>query len=173
MPLRHRAAGTRQRSIKPRNFCRRAIGMAGDVTGLADLEFCFGEVSRHREFGEMKALGLQQLPRRTLVEQARNDDVGIYEQHVLGAAGQNRIAGDVTRRLGLPAIAREPAQTQNLLGVSQRQQQLVGADIHRHHARQIGRQCGAMRERKRQHRERNCQPPSHQISAQGTITASR
>ena len=86
MPFRDRAAGARQRRIEPRDFRRRAIGVPGDVAGFADLLPRFVERSRHREFGETKPLGLQQLPRRTLVERAGDDDVGPDEQHVLGAS---------------------------------------------------------------------------------------
>ncbi len=86
MPLRDRAAGARQRRIEPRDFRRGAIRMSGDVADLADLLPRFVEGSRHREFNEAKSLGLQQLPRRTLVEGAGDDDVGPDEQHVLGAA---------------------------------------------------------------------------------------
>ena len=86
MPLRDRAAGARQRRIEPRDFRRGAIRMPDDVAGLADLLPRFLEGSRHGEFGETKPLGLQQLPRRALVERAGDDDVGPDQQHVLGAS---------------------------------------------------------------------------------------
>ena len=57
------------------------------------------------------------------------------EQHVLGASGQHLIAPGVVAA----AIASRPAKNdlpEDLFGVGQRQQQLIGADVHRHHARQ-------------------------------------
>ena len=86
MPFRDRAAGARQRRIKPRDFHSRTIRMTGDIAGLADLLPCFVESSRHGEFGETKSLGFQQLPRRTLVERAGDNDVGPDEQHILGSS---------------------------------------------------------------------------------------
>ena len=172
MPLRSSAPRARQRRVEPRDFRRRAIGMPGDVAGLADLEPRFGERSRHGEFGQMKPLGLQQFPRRTLVEQAGNDNVGFCEQYVLGPTGQDRIAPHVVRRQRLPTATRKPAQPDDLLGVGQRQQQLIGADVHRHHARQTRcvRRAGRHRQRDR---NQSCEPSQHQRSAHGTITVSR
>jgi hypothetical protein len=70
-------------------------------------------------------LAFSSSPRRALVERARDDDVGRDQQHVLGATGQDRIAADVVAELRLPAATRKPAQSRDLLGIGQRQHQLI------------------------------------------------
>ena len=151
---RERAAAHRLlnvRRIEPGDFGCRAIGMSHDFTHLANLGFYFAEIARHRKFGEAKPLRFQQLPGRALVEQAGDDDIGLQHQDILGAARQNRIAASVFCREGLPGVARIPAEPDDLRGIRQRYQELIGADVHRGHARLAGRQ----RRRGREHRKRS------------------
>jgi hypothetical protein len=117
-----------------------------------------------------KAFRLQQLARRALVEQAGDDDVRFQQQHVLGAARQDRETARLVGGKGLPGLAGISAEAQNLLGIGEREQQLIAADVHRDDARRACRVCdgGAESERCKQ-----CSEPPHQISAQGTITVSR
>ncbi len=116
MFVRHGPARPRNRGVERCDFRRRAIGMSGDFAHLADLGFRFIEVARHGEFGEMKPLLFQQLPRRALVEQAGDDDIRPQHQHILGAAGQNSVAAGIVRRQGLPRVARIAAETEDLFG---------------------------------------------------------
>jgi hypothetical protein len=128
-------ARPRQRRIEPGDLLRRAIGVANDIAEFANLVLHFSQRPRHREFGEMQPLGFQQLPRRALVEQVREDDVGLEHQHIFRTARQTWIPADIA---GHPDIAGESGKPQYLFGVGQGQQQLIAADIHRHDARQIG-----------------------------------
>ena len=55
---------------------------------------------------------------------------------VARTAGALRVGGIVKRQQALPAVACEAAEPENLLGIGERQQQLIGADVHRDDARQ-------------------------------------
>jgi hypothetical protein len=110
----HGLTRPRHRGVEPDDLSLRAIGMPDDFTHLADLGFYFGEVARHRKFGEMEPVRFQQLPGRALVEQTGDDDIGLQHQDILGAARQNRIAARIGSREGLPGVARIPAETHNL-----------------------------------------------------------
>ena len=90
MPGACELARLRNRGIEPRDFRSRPLGMTGDVAHLADLLAHLAECARHRQFDEIDAVRLQQLPRRSLVELARGDDIGLQHQNVLGASRQDR-----------------------------------------------------------------------------------
>ena len=94
-PSPHRAARFRPPRDRDGRRCRRSRGSGP----------CLVKVARHRQFGEMKPVRLQQLARRALVERAGDDDVGLEHQNVLGAAGQHRIAADSPA--ATPAVPRQ------------------------------------------------------------------
>ena len=83
--LRHGLSRARDRVVEPRDLGARTVGMTDEIAHLANLRLDLIEIARHGEFGEMKPLFFQQLPRRPFVEQARDDDIGPDHQDVLGA----------------------------------------------------------------------------------------
>lgn len=101
--------------------------MTDHVAHLADLRFHFAKVARHGEFGEMKPLLFQKLPRRSLVELARDHDVRPEHQDVFRAARQNPKPAGIIGREGFKSFARITAETEDLLGIGQRDQQLPEA----------------------------------------------
>ena len=68
------------------------------------------------------------------IEIADGNDVGLQQQDILGTARQNR---KLTRRLTrpLPRTAGEAAQSHDLRGIGDREQELIGADVHGDDAR--------------------------------------
>jgi hypothetical protein len=160
------------RRIQPDDFGRGAVRMAGDLAHLADLLPHLAKAARQRKLDEIDAVGFQEVPRRSLVVLARRDDVGLEHQNVLGAARQDWKMAGAFAEPALPRVAREPAQAQDLPGIGQRQQQLIGANIHRHDARACGKRWRG-RHQQRRGSDRPQQPAAaHRTSAQGTITAS-
>src|SRR5581483_10226049 len=109
--------------------------MADDLTHLHDL--ALGVVNRAHgiELLDAKALGLEQFAGRALGEATGNDNVWLEYENILGLAGQLWIAARLRRGPGSRGIARIRTQTDDLLGIGERQQELVGTDINRSNAR--------------------------------------
>src|SRR6185437_16352296 len=97
------------------------------VTHSANLLLGLVERARDGKFDHVKTVRLEQVARRPLVEQACDHDVGLEHQDVFGAARQRSVSTGI-RLPGLETIARKTAETDNLGGIGQRQQKLIGAD---------------------------------------------
>ncbi len=110
--------------------------MLHDLAHLANLGLHFLEIARHRELGKAKAFLLQKFARRSLVKQARHNDIGPQHQYVFGTSRQNPVPVRVVGRPGFKPVARIAAETEDLLRIGQRYQQLIGTYVHRGDARQ-------------------------------------
>ena len=78
-------------------------------------------------------------------ESTGGDYVGPEQQNILRAAGQKRKASCAIAEQALPRVAREAGKAHDLVGIGDREQHLVGADIHGDDAR-AGRKCAATRQ---------------------------
>ena len=136
MPVRHGLTRARHRRIEPRDFRRRAVGMPDEVAEVADLDpaprpgFAAPRVRRDaaRSLSATPAssacrTGWRRRCRASAAARPRR-------RQTRPDSGRCRIAG------ALPGVPRKPAEAEDLFGIGQRQQQLIGADVHRHDARQ-------------------------------------
>ena len=97
------------------------------------------ERARRRELGDLEALVLQQLARGAFCEAAGDDQIWLQCQHILRLAGEQ---AEVRRLVLVPrteGIARKWAETENLFGIGEGDEQLIRAQIDRGDARLPGR----------------------------------
>src|ERR1700733_8299651 len=177
--LRHRRARSRDRIVQPRDLGLRTVGVTDEIAHFANLRFDLVEIARYREFSETNPLLFQQLPRRSLVVKARDDDVRMKLKNIFRAARQNPERFGTFNGKGFEAPTFVSAEAPNLFGGGERNQQLIRAQIH---GCDTGQACS--RNRYRQQDARCCKycdrPPSHldgsgdlsEFLSQGTITAS-
>src|SRR5580698_1952535 len=181
--LRHLFARARDRIVQPRDFGTSPVGMTDEIAHFAELRLDLIEIARHGEFGKMKPLLFQQLPRRSLVVKARDDDVWMKLKNIFRAARQNPELLGTFNSKGFEAPTFVSAEAQNLFGVGERDQQLIRAQIHGRDMRQArGRSRHGQQDAPC--RKRCDRPQAHvgcpkslseflsELLSQGTITAS-
>ena len=116
MPVGNGLTRARHRRIEPGDLLRGAIAMPDDVaesrgSGPSPRQAFAAPTNSAR----CSPVRLQQFPRRTLVEQTGDDDVGLEHQHVFGAARQCRIAARSSAGRDCQRIAREPAEARGFV----------------------------------------------------------
>ena len=113
--------------------------MPDQIAHLTKLLLHVVQRARGVELDDAKTFLLEQFPRRALGKAAGDHDIRLQHQHILRLAGELRKPAGFRHVPRAGRIARIGTEPENLPGICQRHQQLIGAQIDRSKARQLCR----------------------------------